>query len=443
MSTPLQRREFIKSSTAAGAGLLLSQSLLSLGAQENKDTLNVALIGAGNQGQRLMSACLKLEENSGIRFQAVCDIWEKLYLRTATNILKKYGHTATSYVDYREMLAQEKGLDAVIIATPDFCHAEQTVACLKAGLHVYCESPMSNTLAGARAMVEAAQQSGKLLQIAHQRRSNPLYVHCWENLVQKASILGRISAVNAQWNNSARPSRGWSRRRVISDEMLSKYGYASMEQFRNWMWYKNLGSGPLAYYGTGQLDVLNWYLQATPKTITARGGTRYYDTQTHQTPDTVMAVLEYETPKGLVTASYQTVNSNGYGGRMEVFMGDQGSMGMSEAKVSVFRDPEAEDWDKWVRLDFLHRPEAKKSSDGQAAVEVAASKPPVGYELPIKMEETPSAPHLRNFFAAVRGQGQLTCPAGEAYAATAAVARINEALGSGRTLELSAADFAV
>jgi predicted dehydrogenase len=416
---------------------------MNLGAQENKDTVNIALIGAGNQGERLMSACQKLEENPGIRFQAVCDIWEKLTLRRVTNILTKYGHTATGYVDYQEMLAKEKGLDAVIIATPDFCHAEQAVACLKAGLHVYCESPMSHTLAGARAMVQAAKESGKLLQIAHQRRSNPLYQHCWENLIQKSGVLGRLSAVNAQWNNSKRDDRGWSIRRVIPDDVLSKYGYTSMAQFRNWMWYEGLGSGPLAYYGTGQLDVLNWYLQATPKTITARGGTRYYDTETHQTPDTVMAVLEYETAQGLVTASYQTVNSNGYGGRMEVFLGDHGSMGMSEAKVSVFRDPEADDWDKWVRLGFLHRPEADKPADGEAAVEVSASKPPVGYELPIKMEETPSAPHLRNFFAAVRGQGQLTCPADNAYAATVAVSKINEALASDKTLELSAADFAV
>jgi predicted dehydrogenase len=416
---------------------------MNLGAQEGKDTLHVALIGAGSQGERLMSACLKMEENSGIRFQAVCDIWEKLTLRRVSNILTKYGHTHTGYVDYQEMLAQEKGLDAVIIATPDFCHAEQTVACLKAGLHVYCESPMSNTLEGARAMVQAAQQSGKLLQIAHQRRSNPLYLHCWENLVQKASILGRISAANAQWNNSKRDPRGWSRRRVIPEDLLSKYGYTSMEDFRNWMWYDKLGSGPLAYYGTGQLDVLNWFLQATPKTITARGGTRYYDTETHQTPDTVMAVVEYETAQGLVTASYQTVNSNGYGGRMEVFLGDQGSMGMSEAKVSVFRDPEADDWEKWVRLDFLHRPEAETSDDSEAAVEVSASKPPIGYELPVKMEETPNVPHLRNFFAAVRGQGTLRCPAASAYAATATVAKINEALAAGKTLELGAADFAV
>ena len=61
------------------------------------------------------------------------------------------------------MLDKEKDLQAVIIATPDFWHSEQTVACLKKGLHVYCEKEMSNTLEGARKMVLAAKETGKLL----------------------------------------------------------------------------------------------------------------------------------------------------------------------------------------------------------------------------------------------------------------------------------------
>lgn len=439
MTKTMKRRDFLQTTAA---GLLLSRSLIAQGASAGRDTINVALLGAGLQGEKLMSGCLKLGDDSGIRFQAVCDIWEKLTLKRVTNILRKYGHEATGYVDYRDMLAKEKGLDAVIIATPDFCHSEQTVACLKAGLNVYCESPMSNTLEGAKAMVAAAKESGKLLQIGHQRRSNPLYTHCWENLVQKAGILGRIAAVNAQWNNSARPQRGWSKRRVIKPGELSKYGYSSMAQFRNWIWDAKLGSGPLGFYGIGQLDVLNWYLNATPKAITARGGTIYYDTKTHSSFDTIMAVLEYDTPKGQVNAFYQTVNSNGYGGRQEVFMGDAGSMGMAEAKVTIFRDPEAEDWEKWVRLGFLHKPGSDKP-EGEAAVDVQSSKPPVAYELPVKMEEPEYMPHLRNFFAAVKGQAQLNGSLEEAYAATVSVQKINQAVAEQKTLSLTAADFAV
>ena len=104
------------------------------------------------------------------------------------------------------MLAKEKGLDAVIIATPDFWHAEQTVNCLKAGLHVYCEKEMSNTLEGAKKMVAAAKETGKLLQIGHQRRSNPMYIYCHDKLLKEAKLLNRITTINGQWNRACADS---------------------------------------------------------------------------------------------------------------------------------------------------------------------------------------------------------------------------------------------
>ena len=444
MTHHLDRRNFLRASTTMGAGLLLTPSLWAQDSGPKPDDINIALIGVGTQGDTLMNTCLKLGENSGIRFKAVCDIWENFTLSRVARILKKYGHEARAYVDFQTLLAQEKDLDAVIIATPDFCHAEQTNACLKAGLHVFCEAPMSNTLAGARSMVETARQTGKHLQIGFQRRSNPRYVHCWKHLINSARLLGQITAVNAQWNRSAQADRGWSRRRLVPEDVLARYGYKSMHQFRNWMWYRGLGSGPVAFYGAHQIDAMNWFLDAAPKTVTARGGTRYYDTKTHEWYDTVMAVLEYETRQGVVSASYQTINSNGYGKRHEVFMGDQGSMEMSEGQVGLYRNPEAADWEKWVRLGFLRRPSAPEPSTASAATVAGPhSRPPVSYQLPVDMADPFALPHLVNFFAAIRGQAQLNCPGDVAYAATVATLKINEAIESQKSLALKPEDLTV
>ena len=90
------------------------------------------------------------------------------------------------------MLTKEKDLDAVIIATPDRFHAEQTNACLKAGLHVYCETPMAHDLDAARSMVNTARETDKLLQIGHWRRSSPRYVHTFDRIVKPGELLGRI-----------------------------------------------------------------------------------------------------------------------------------------------------------------------------------------------------------------------------------------------------------
>jgi predicted dehydrogenase len=191
------------------------------------DDINVALLGAGAQGQVLMSAVLKMGKNSGVRFRAVCDIWELQNLKRASRTLKAYkayGHEGNSYVDYREMLDKEKDLDAVIVATPDFWHAEHAVACLKRGLHVYCEKEMSNTVEGARKIVEAARQSGKMLQIGHQRRSNPRYRHCYEKLIKEAKLLNRITTINGQWNRSraACEDLGWPKDSDIDEATLKQ-----------------------------------------------------------------------------------------------------------------------------------------------------------------------------------------------------------------------------
>ena len=95
---------------------------------EGLSDINVAFLGTGEQGYILMNACLKIP---GLRFKAVCDIWESYNQKRAAQVLKKYKHEVNTYLDYREMLSKEKDLDAVIIATPDFWHADHTVDVLR------------------------------------------------------------------------------------------------------------------------------------------------------------------------------------------------------------------------------------------------------------------------------------------------------------------------
>jgi predicted dehydrogenase len=174
MDRRMDRRDFLIATTAAaGAGLVSAASPISA-ANLTSNEVRVALIGAGAQGQVLLDAALQIPN---VRFVAVCDIWTEYNQRRVTRLMSDSGHPNKAYVDYRELLDKEKGrLDAVLIATPDFWHAEHAIACMKAGLHVYCEKEMSNTLADARRMVQTAKETGKLLQIGHQRRSNPRYL---------------------------------------------------------------------------------------------------------------------------------------------------------------------------------------------------------------------------------------------------------------------------
>jgi Predicted dehydrogenases and related proteins len=143
----LSRRDFLKTSTAAGLGAALTinaigQQSPAVATPKKTDEFDIAVIGCGAQGRVLIESVLRIP---GIRIKAICDIWE--YSRTYTaNYLKKYGVIVSVYEDYRDLLAREKGLDAAIVATPDWVHAEHANACLRVGLHVYCEKRCPNSL---------------------------------------------------------------------------------------------------------------------------------------------------------------------------------------------------------------------------------------------------------------------------------------------------------
>ncbi len=442
-TTGFTRRNFIKTSAVAGAGLIAAPWVKTSAQSSVTKDINIALLGTGSEGQVLMNACLKIPN---IKIKAVCDIWENYNLKRAYRMLKKYGHELNAYTDYREMLAKEKGLDAVIVATPDFWHAQHSVDSMNAGLHVYCEKEMSNTLRGAKQIVNAAKRTGKVVQIGHQRRSNPYYIHSYNNLIKEANILGKITTINGQWNRSVQPDNGWPKKYPISNSMLKKYGYKDMHQHRNWRWYRGLGGGPIVDLGSHQIDIYNWFLGVHPYSVMASGGTDYYDKKTHEWYDTVLATFKYKTEHGIVRAFYQTITTNSNQGYFETFMGDQGALTISESagRVGVFKEASAPLWDKWVDKGFLLAPDESEKKENTAAIlDVRETAAPPKYSLPIQFNDPYHKPHLENFFNAIRGKEELNCPVEVGYETAVAVLKVNEAIKAKREVKFSPNEFKI
>lgn len=435
-ATDMTRRQFVRTAAAAaGAGLMMPSLASSYAATSSIDELAVAIIGPGSQGRNLLTKILKIP---GIRFVAVCDVWP-YHQKYAANILKKYDQIVNVYADYREMLAAEHYLDAVIIATPDWVHADQTVACLEAGIDVYCEKEMSNTLEGARRMVLAARRSGRLLQIGHQRRSNPRYAQAMR-LIHSDKLLGRITHCNGQWNRAHMLERGWPKGKDLDAETLKRHGYESMDAFRNWRWYRRYSGGPMADLGSHQIDVFNWFLETEPRSVMASGGLDYYTAQKGRDwYDNVMSIYEYATPSGPVRAFYQVLNTTSHGGFYETFMGDQGSLVISEdpRKGFVFREAHA------VRKEWEDEAATIETMDAEAMIlKVGETLNPgggttEGERLDVQVNKPVHQLHLENFFDAMRYGSPLTCPPDVAYATAVSVLAANRAVDTGQKIRLS------
>lgn len=403
------------------------------------DTLNVALIGCGEQGRVLANATLPLHS---IRFRAVVDIWPYNLGRTE-RLLKKFGHVAQPFENYKEMLATVDDLDACIVATPDFCHAEHTNTALRAGKHVYCEKLMSNTVEGARSMVLTARETKKLLQIGHQRRSNPRYLHARDKIVRGSRLLGRVTNISGQWHRGVSEELGFPPSARIPDEKLAEYGYANMREFRNWRWFKKYSGGPIADLGAHQIDVYNWMLGSNPQALLASGGVDYY--RGRDWYDNAIAVYEYPTAEGLVRATYDVLTTTSAGGGyFEYFMGDEGSLKISENPkyTKVYREPRAPDWERYVAENILARSEGSERNRGGAIVDVRETAQLAAWEIPVVLRKPIHQPHFENFFDAIRKSTPLNCPADEAFATAVTVLAVNRAIPAEKKLKFTSEDFA-
>ena len=183
--------------------------------------------------------------------------------------------------------------------------------------------------------------------------------------------------------------------------------------------------------------------------MTASGGNLYYDPVTHEWYDTVMAVYDYDTPAGPVKAYYQTQTTNGSQGYFENFMGDQGTLLISESDAhaaKVYRDPNAPAWDTWVQKGYITAPKIQevKEKDEPVVTDVRESVSPDEHKVPIVLRDPVHQPHLQNFFDAVRGKATLNCPPEDRRTpAAVAVLKVNEAIEAKSRLSFKPEDFTI
>ena len=293
----LDRRTFLKGTVASA---MVAPSLLKA---KRGMKYRTALIGSGWWGTNIAREAVK---SGQCKFVGVCDVDRRHLDKNTTEIEKLGGDQPRKYKDYRELLAQEKP-EIVIVATPDHWHPLITIAACKAGADVYVEKPISHTIHEGWAMVKAARETGRVVQVGTHRRVSPHNVSGMKFLRSgKAGKIGMVrcfvhyggGAERATPNEEPPKELDWNM--WCGPAPLRPYNRKIHPRgFRGFLDYAN---GQLGDWGIHWVDQVLWVMEEKwPKTIYSTGGRSIagvpiytQQEQTTDVPDHQVAVYEFD-----------------------------------------------------------------------------------------------------------------------------------------------------
>jgi len=293
----ITRRDFLKSSMAAGAAIALATPFSRV--RGANDDIRVAVIGVGGQGGNHIKYFNRL---SGVRVVAICDADKTHLQRRADEFEKKYERKVETYTDLRKLL-EDKSIDAITSATPNHWHSLVTVLACQAGKDVYIEKPVSHAIWEGRKMVEAARKYNRIVQAGTQQRSCPavqeaardiqagrygkvLWVHCSKLGTDNRGPIGKVTT--PQPVPETIDYNLWAGPAPMTPVMRKSFHY-------DWHWQWNWGDGEMANWGVHYLDdmrhLLGW--NDVPTKVVAAGNRFAWD-DNGETPNMHIALLDYD-----------------------------------------------------------------------------------------------------------------------------------------------------
>jgi predicted dehydrogenase len=418
------RRDFLKTAAVAAAATALptAGAPAILAAPVVTNPVRYGFIGTGSRALELMKPLTTIPEG---RCVATCDIYP-INLKKGVETI---GGNPQTYVNYKELL-DRKDIDAVLIATPLYLHAQMLIDSLDAGKHVFVEKCMFFKEEEAEPIRKAAAAHPKqILQVGLQRRSSVLY-RIANHMIAKGA-LGNLTFVRAQWHRN----NNW--RRPVADPKL--------ERQINWRMYRAYSGGLMAELGSHQIDIANWALGAEPLSVVGTGGINHWK-DGRETNDNVQAIFEYPGGQKLL---YSSILCNQHFDFNEQIMGDGGTLVITIGKGMYYREQVAkvstvaakENW--WAGATVSKRaldegvpiyPDQESADGGfvdrefRYAKHWLASMGIYDYEEP----HDPNWSELYNFFASIRDGKPVAAPLSVGMADALAVIYANRAIDTGQ-----------
>ncbi len=303
----LNRREFIKSSGVAGSALpaLSARSYARIGGSNNR--LAVGIIGCGKIGQAHLQSLLSLRSDHNVEVRGVCDIYETR-ARSFQDQLSREGAQVEVFTDHRSIL-ESSDLDYVVVATPEHWHSQQTIDALDAGLHIYCEKPLTHKVGEAHEVWAKAKETGHKLQVGVQGMSDDSYEAAGRAI--RAGKLGTVVQAQVDYVRNYSPHRGpWrtgvrpSLPRPSDLDWETWLGPAPKRpwdprRFFEWRCYRDYSGGVATDLFVHRLTrILKACGLTYPSRVAGIGGIYVWD-DGRELPDNIEVLLEYPAVEGV------------------------------------------------------------------------------------------------------------------------------------------------
>ncbi len=274
----INRRQFIGKAVGTAAAavafpyVIPASALAGAGNAAPSERITLGFIGAGKQSQHLMRSFLN---SPGTQVVAVCDV-DRLKLERDKKIAEDFyaGKGAGTYKgcdtygDFRDLLARSD-IDAVVISTPDHWHAITVIQSAQAGKDIYCEKPLSQTIAEARAMVNTVRRYGRVFQTGSMQRSDWHFRLGCELVLN--GYIGQLKHVTVGVGGPpedrplpAEPVPDYLNWDMWLGPVLSRpYNselspHISFDGFPNWRNHSSFGGGGMTDWGAHHFDIAQW-----------------------------------------------------------------------------------------------------------------------------------------------------------------------------------------
>ena len=176
---------------AFGAIAIIPRHVMGKGFIAPSDRINLGVIGLGKQGNILS---IKFLSNTEVQIVAGSDVWDSKRDFFKNNIERLYAKHrnvesykgVSRYLEYKELI-DRADIDAVIVATPDHWHALQSIDDMNAGKDVFCEKPLTNTIADGRAIADTVKRTKTVFQTGSMQRSWDKFITA-KNIVSSGKI---------------------------------------------------------------------------------------------------------------------------------------------------------------------------------------------------------------------------------------------------------------